>query len=69
MEWGNLKGQNSVNSQISLCLYNNYLHYFLILYSLTFLCVSPPLHQPNHFSCFQSRYFGDPSVFLVELSR
>ena len=70
MEGGNLKGQNSVNSQISMCFSIIIIYIIFSFYIPSLFCVSPlPPPQPNHFSCFQCRYFGDPSVFLVELLR
>jgi len=69
MEGGNLKGQNSVNSQISMCFSIIIIYIIFSFYIPSLFCVSPLLPQPNHFSCFQCRYFGDPSVFLVELLR
>lgn len=48
---GTLKEQNSVNSKnFNVSFYNNYLNYFLFLYSLTFLCAPPS--PPQSFFLF-----------------
>lgn len=48
---GTLKEQNSVNSKnFNVSFYNNYLNYFLVLYSLTFLCAPPS--PPQSFFLF-----------------
>ena len=47
MEGGNLKGQNSVNSQISMCFSIIIIYIIFSFYIPSFFCVSPLPPPPN----------------------